>query len=188
MLLSKHYLNIYSTYGQSQQITNIICNYCKFIGDSEKCIICDATAGMGGNSISFCKKFKFVFSIEISSESVDYLYNNLKNCTNVCIIQDNCLDILKLIKCNIIFFDPPWGGKDYKLKSHIDLFINNINILDIIENMYNYVNIIALKAPLNYNEEKFKKSKWNIKRYNILKNDKINIFYYLYIFYKNKYL
>ena len=86
------------------------------------------------------------------------------------IINDNCLDILKIINYDVVFFDPPWGGPNYKFKKSVNLYINDINIYSIIDYLYNYKNvkIICLKAPSNF----FIRYdiNWNMKIYNIYKS------------------
>lgn len=178
MILSKDYLNIYTTSKQASQITYIIKKYC----DSKNCDICDATAGMGGNSIYFCQYFKNVICIDVSENTVCFLEKNLHNYKNKFIINDNCIDILKIITVDVLFFDPPWGGKEYKNIQNIDLYIDNINIIDIINTYYLYAKIISLKAPLNFNLNI--NTIWKYKVYKIYKNDKITLFYNLIIFYK----
>jgi len=113
------------------------------------------------------------------------LYHNLKEYDNKFIINENCLDILKIIRYDVIFFDPPWGGSNYKYKNNINLYLDNINIIDIINNLYYYKNLkfICLKAPFNFNQTF--KTIWNYKTYNIYKSDNITILF-KFIIYKRK--
>lgn len=178
MLLSKNYLNIYTTSSQALQINSIIK---KHISGISNLTICDATAGIGGNSIYFCKNFNYVICIDSNEEAIKYLEKNLQKYENKFIICHNCFDILKIIQFDILFLDPPWGGSSYKNFEKIDLFLNNVNVLDIIDYYYNYTNLIVLKAPINFN---IRKTKWNYTTHKIYKNDKINIFYYIFVFYK----
>jgi len=186
MLLTKNYLNIYTTSNQAVQINNIIKTY---INDNDNdnytnnMNICDATAGIGGNSIYFCKYFKNVTCIDNNEEAVKILEKNLEKYNNKYIICDNCFDILKIIKFDILFLDPPWGGSSYKNFEKIDLFLNNINVLDIIDYYYNYTNLIVLKAPINFYIFDTNR-KWKYIIHKIYKNDRINIFYNIIVFYK----
>ena len=175
MLLLEEYYNLYTSPKQSSQILYILKKYSK-----RNDIIIDATAGMGGNSIGFCKYYKFVYSIDILEECMKYLEYNLNDYNNKFIINNNCLDILKIIQGDIIFFDPPWGGKSYKNKITTQLKLNNIHIHDIVESLYKYFKIIAVKAPNNYiiNTSKY----WKIKYYDIKTINKI--IFKLIIYYK----
>ncbi len=122
-------------------------------------IITDATSGVGGNSISFSQKFKSVNSIEIEPTRYNYLVNNLKvyDINNVNTYNDNCINFLKQSYQDIIFFDPPWGGEDYKNKKKMRLKISNFEIeniiLDLIINNPNFTRFFVLKLPVNYDLE-----------------------------------
>ena len=170
MLISTDYITLYTYDFQAQQINDILKYYC-----NKNDIIIDANAGMGGNSFYFCKYFNFVYCIDNNEDALSYLEHNLREFDNKFLIYENCLDILKIINYNVIFFDPPWGGPKYKYKPTIDLFLNEININDIIENLYNNnsLKLIALKAPFNFNINF--DTKWKIRVHNILKNKKNEI-------------
>ena len=180
MLISDDYISLYTPNKQASQIVYILKKY-----TDKNWTIVDANAGMGGNSIYFCKHFKYVYCIEILKQAINYLEHNLKDYDNKFIINDSCLDILKIIKYDIVFFDPPWGGSNYKYKSNVNLFLDNININTIIDNLYTYKNIklVCLKAPYNFN---LCESKWPItKVHNIYKNDNQSILF-KFIIYKKK--
>ena len=114
----------------------------------------DATAGVGGNTISFGKNFKYVNSIEINNTRFKYLNNNIQvyGLSNINIYNEDCLNILYRLYSDIIFFDPPWGGKDYKLQNNLKLFISNRHIEDICLDIMlkQLTRLIVLKLPLNY--------------------------------------
>lgn len=116
--------------------------------------ITDATAGVGGNTISFGKNFKYVNSIEIDNNRFKYLTNNIQvyELLNVNVFNDNCLNILHRLYSDIIFIDPPWGGKDYKLKNNLRLFISNKHIEDVCLDIMikQLARLVVLKLPLNY--------------------------------------
>lgn len=123
--------------------------------------ITDATAGVGGNTLSFGKNFKYVNSIEIHKKRYKFLENNIKiyEFDNINTYNENCIDIIDLLYQDIIFIDPPWGGKDYKKKKNLRLSISEISIeqlcLDIVKNKLS--RMIVLKLPLNYDINYFKK-------------------------------
>ncbi len=94
------------------------------------------------------------------------------------------MKIEKIIKYDLIYFDPPWGGSDYKNTDNLNLYLNNINMNNIIESLYNYCNIIILKVPNNYNINH--KSLWKIHVNYIYKGDNKSISFKLIIFNKIK--
>lgn len=122
-------------------------------------VITDATAGVGGDTISFAKIFKEVISIEIDKERYNYLSNNVSayKFDNVILFNDDALKIIPQIeKHDIVFIDPPWGGKDYKKNNNLRLHINEIELEDCClsfldkEKNKSVPSFIVLKIPINY--------------------------------------
>ena len=133
----------------------------KFIYDQEgkqsnHFTIMDATAGMGGNTISFSKLFKKVISIEINHIHFQVLKNNVDaiGCQNVETYLDNFVHTLNKFPklCDIVFIDPPWGGRGYKNFRYFSLKLGKTPIqhtINLIHSLkYPYV---VLKAPYNLN-------------------------------------
>lgn len=120
--------------------------------------ITDATAGIGGNTISFAKIFKHVNGIEMDNTRASYLVHNLGiyDINNVTVYNDDCLNQLSLLDHDIVFFDPPWGGRDYKKHKKMRLTLSDVAIEDICNDLLNNrnhiknPNMIVLKLPLNY--------------------------------------
>lgn len=132
-------------------------------------IIIDAMACIGGNTISFSNYFKNIISIEINKNRFEILKNNL-NCykiNNVLLINDNCINKLN-IDYDIIFFDPPWGGPEYKLKKKINIKIDDYSLLDIINIIKNKNNkiLIYFKLPYNYDLDEFINLNYKITKIN----------------------
>lgn len=176
-IIPYEYKTIFSTENQAKQINNIIL---KFVDSS--CIITDATACIGGNSYFFARYFKFVNAVEINGSVFGTLENNMNSFTNKRLF--NCsYNLLKyILKQDVVFIDPPWGGSVYKTKKKIDLYLDDFNIIDIIDSLYNYTRIIALKVPNNYNRNRISCDFWNNRVFSINKNGKS--IYKLIIFYK----
>lgn len=179
MIISDDYISIYTSNFQASQMISILKKYC-----SNKYVIVDANAGMAGNSIYFCKFFNFVYCIDNCEKAINYLYHNLREYKNKYIINENCLDILKIINYDIIFFDPPWGGSKYKFKNSLNLYLQGIDINDIIEYFYSNKNlkIICLKAPCNFNINY--NTLWKIIKYPIYKSDNVSIYFNFIIYIK----
>ena len=180
MLISTDYITLYTANKQAQQILTILKKYCP-----KNYTILDANAGMGGNSVYFCKYFNFVYTVDISQDTITYLEHNLREFNNYSIIIENCLDVLKIVRYDIIFFDPPWGGSSYKYKKNVNLFINSVNINSIIQQLFFYKNvkIVCLKAPKNFNLINL--SFWVIDIYNIYKSDNKTILFKFIIYHKD---
>ena len=82
--------------------------------------------------------------------------------TNIKAYCDDCLNLIyKFEKQDIIFFDPPWGGSDYKDKKSIRLKLSDTYIEDICRKLLDKKEtactpkIIALKLPKNYDLKYF---------------------------------
>ena len=131
---------------EANQITNIIKNYKNNI----KTIV-DATAGIGGNTISFSKNFSKVYSIEMDKNRFNILENNINifNLNNVKLINGNCINYLDKIEADVWFFDPPWGGPEYKLSKKINIRIGSLSIKEIINKLNN--KLVVFKLPYNFN-------------------------------------
>jgi len=135
----------------------------KFISEPElnlnNIIVTDMTAGVGGNTISFGMHFKYVYAIELDSVRASYLKNNVDiyKLKNINIINNDSLKIIANIPDhNVIFIDPPWGGKNYKDYDNLKLTISNISLEQICREimdptiMKKVPEIIILKLPKNY--------------------------------------
>ena len=121
-------------------------------------VITDATANVGGNSISLYNHgIKNVNSVEIDKLTCDHLKHNLDvygyDTNNV--ICDDYLNVKNSLEQDCVFFDPPWGGKDYTNVKILDLYLDRTNIVDIIFDLFtdSKATLIVLKVPLNYNHQ-----------------------------------
>lgn len=127
--------------------------------------IIDATASVGGNVFLFSKYFNHVTAIEIDQNRFNMLNNNIKllQDNNLCnnnieTINDDFITYLNNnnINSDIIFFDPPWGGVNYKKYNNISLYLSDINMSIIIKkliekNKNNKLKYIIMKVPNNIN-------------------------------------
>jgi len=135
---------------KAQLISDIIKNE---FTESDNLIITDATANMGGNTINFAQNFKHVHSVEIIDLHCSILKNNLKEYNLLDKVTIHCgdyLDLMDTITQDIVFFDPPWGGKDYKKINNLNLYLDEINIIDICNSIIGQTKVIALKVPFNF--------------------------------------
>ena len=123
--------------------------------------IVDMTANVGGNTLSFCKYFNYVYSIEIDKETSDYLKNNLElyKFKNYEVFNMDSQHFNK--SADFYFYDPPWTGIFYKMKTNMSLYLGNKNIVDIMKPNF------CLKAPMNYNISELLEKFGNISIYKI---------------------
>jgi 16S rRNA G966 N2-methylase RsmD len=147
--------SIYSIthYKLADKISKDILEYCK----SAKTIT-DATANVGGNTISFSKHFKTVNSVEIDPMTCSALKKNIKtyNLKNVNVYCKSYLTILNDLTQDVIFIDPPWGGINYREKDNLMLYLGDAPIYDIINSLSCKV-CVALKCPSNFDFDTFEK-------------------------------
>tara|TARA_B100001287_G_C22603492_1_gene491569 strand:- start:92 stop:682 length:591 start_codon:yes stop_codon:yes gene_type:complete len=176
LIVPESVLGIYTTKSQAIQINKIIKMY-----SQPDYIITDSTACIGGNSYYFLKNFKRVNLVEPDFENFNILKINTNYQINTFNCSYNCLKFI--LRQDIVYFDPPWGGADYKSKKEIDLYLDNINVLDIINEIYNYTKIVALKVPNNFNIFSIENRFWKFNIHSIIKNKKC--IYKLIIFHKS---
>lgn len=159
-------------YTQAQHITGQLCKLCNLNKNS---IILDTCACVGGNIISFAQRFKQCICLEIDKSRYNLLVNNTKYFNNVISYNMDCLVYIKNIinalleekklkkennkiinvsknyKYDLVFIDPPWGGKEYKQNKIMSLYIDDININKFIELSLLLSKYVSLRIPFNYN-------------------------------------
>lgn len=125
----------------------------------KKLTIMEGTGGLGGNAISFCFAFKEVLIYEIDKDRFDMLNKNINNYifSNYKLYHKSCLDDLETNISDLYFFDPPWGGPEYKNEKNIRLKLGNISLLEITKkiNKINDKSFIIFKLPYNYDLSEF---------------------------------
>jgi hypothetical protein len=143
-----HYTYIYPTYNNPNIQKNI-----------NKITIIDGTAGMGGNVISFAKKFHHVIGVEYNKVHYEVCKNNVElfKYKNVEMYNDSLLnyykkyDIQKDGNQTIFFFDPPWGGSSYKKQKYVHLGIGGLHVTQFLNQLHEFgYKYIVLKAPRNF--------------------------------------
>ena len=139
-------ISIYSItpHKQAESINKILLEYI-----SEDAVITDMTACIGGNTILFCKAFKYVNAIEICKERYDFLEHNLAmyNLKNYKAYNVDCMKIIDNLQQDLIFIDAPWNGKSYKYKPIVNLFLSGKHIYNIVNSLKGKSKYIVLKVP-----------------------------------------
>lgn len=136
-------------------------------------IIVDLTGGVGGDSINFSKVFKQVISIESDYNRYLQLKNNIEvyNADNIiCINGDSTKLVDKIANYDVLYIDPPWGGRNYKKYDKLRLKFGDYDLETFILNCFNknkslseeikevkdekikitVPKVIVLKLPYNY--------------------------------------
>lgn len=123
----------------------------------KKLVITEMTAGVGGNVLNFARYFKYVNAIEIDTLRYNYLNKNIKiyGFDNVNCYNDDSLNLLIKkddISQDIIFFDPPWGGKYYKQYTNLRLTFGEETIENVCKILLQepHNKMIVMKLPNNY--------------------------------------
>jgi hypothetical protein len=84
---------------------------------------------------------------------------NVYNLTNIELINDNCLSFLSveslMNNSDVFFFDPPWGGPDYKNHNKVTIKLGDMDLSEVIDKIRAYNRPIFLKLPFNYELNKF---------------------------------
>jgi 16S rRNA G966 N2-methylase RsmD len=144
---------------EAKRIADIIAKHAGHHKDVKASVLVDATGGVGGDTITLSTQFGSVISIEIDTDRYSLLKHNVNEykSTNVTTINGDSLIIIpKLSDVDVIYADPPWGGKDYKIKENLRLTLGSTEIEKFILDCFNpeimatIPKLIALKMPKNY--------------------------------------
>jgi hypothetical protein len=124
--------------------------------------IIDCNANIGGNTIPYAYYFDNVIAVEFIKEEFLRLLNNIirYKFNNVLVIHSDIVEYLsKNLDCvkysSCLFFDPPWGGRNYKTIPSLELYFLSPNGKQL--NVVEYINsldtnaLIILKCPENTN-------------------------------------
>lgn len=159
----------------SERIANIIKSYF-----DSNIVVTDATSNMGGVVMKLSDYFK-VNAVEINNKHFEILKNNVNNYGSKHKVNFYCndyLDIIDELKQDVVFFDPPWGGTDYRKEKNIDLKLDNISISKIVEYILEnkLAKLIVVRVPINYKIRKLVKLVEKSDIYSFYKDNKINYF------------
>jgi len=116
---------------KSKIITNLIL---KHIINTD-ITITDAMACIGGDTLSFSKTFSKVNAIEFDKLRFEYLKHNMKifNRTNITFYNEDYFELVKKLKQDVIYLDPPWGGVDYKNSVKLKIVIGSFFLLPVVK-------------------------------------------------------
>lgn len=138
--------------------------------------IMDGTANVGGDTIRFAMNFNKVISVELDKENYDVLVNNVNvyresknsaygfdNPDKIITINDDITKVYNDLQIftDVLYLDPPWGGKGYKdfEEEEMVIFLSNLSLTRFIGNVLmspSRPKYIFLKLPINYNIKSLK--------------------------------
>lgn len=124
----------------------------------------DVTACIGGDTINMSMLFKHVYAIELNKSNFEVLQNNISvyGFKNVTLFNEDSTKYFNWY-ADVVYVDPPWGGKSYRSHKDLDLFLSDKRLdlwLEEILLRRNRPSFFILKLPSNY----------NFKRLNFLSN------------------
>lgn len=127
----------------------------RIVGDLKTKTITDATGCVGGDTIQFGIRCRFVNSIELNEDNFKVLQNNVEvyDLENVTIHHGDSTKVFNW-KSDILFVDPPWGGPAYRDNQTLELYLSNRRLDEWLEEVLLKKirpNYIFLKLPSNYN-------------------------------------
>lgn len=127
--------------------------------------VTDAMAGAGGNTIAFIDTFRFTNAIELQNSVFRMLQGNVRmvfrgagaskgtDCSHrYKLYNGNALSVVPSLEQDIVFLDPPWGGKHYSHRfDGVSLFVDKEPLGDFCRNrIHKETKWLAIKAPRNF--------------------------------------
>ena len=170
---------MYSVSGKegSKFVTKIILKNMK---KNKKITVTDCTGNNGSETLMFAKYFAKVNSIEIDDVNYQVLKNNIDvyQYKNINLIKGNSIIELHNLEQDVIVIDAPWGGHDYKTKTQLKLYLDNLELSDIFNQFKKKAQLFILKVPINYdiNSLLLVTMSYKIKIYSFKKNERIKYF------------
>ena len=119
------------------------------------CTITDATANIGGDTLSFALHFEKVNAVEIDSLNFEALQSNIRAffVKNVSLVCDDYTKIYNSLKQDVVYIDAPWGGEYYEASKSLDLYLGKYSLSKLVKRIK--CNYVFLKVPKNYNFTEF---------------------------------
>ncbi len=127
--------------------------------DLKDMTITDATAGMGGNTIQFARRFKHVNAVEINSTNMVALKNNVSVYgfdPAITFYEEDYTKIMLQLHQDVVFMDPPWKGLDYRDSASMPLDLSGIQVYDIVNQLHGSCSMVVIKVPTNFAVDEFR--------------------------------
>ena len=130
----------------------------KYVGKNAHVV--DATSAVGGNTITFAKTFDSVTAIELNMTRFEYLKHNMEVLglsDKINFLQGSSVDLIPNVvgESDAIFYDPPWGGTNYKETDKLRLELGGKPFVEVCNEASNYTKYIVCKLPVNFDLDDF---------------------------------
>jgi predicted RNA methylase len=114
-------------------------------------VVTDATAGAGGNTISFARHFSHVYAFEIDATRAKYLSHNVA-CTcepdRVTVLHGDYTLAHGCVRQDLVFLDPPWGGEGYRRHDSLQLSLSGTDLAAVCRPLA--ARFVAIKTPFDF--------------------------------------
>lgn len=125
-------------------------------------LIIDATAHIGCDAINLARTYPEakIIAVEKDAKTFALLNENIKilTLTNIETVNADALEYLSRIpgagEADIVYFDPPWGGRDYRSQTNLMLELSGKPIWEVINGTK--AKYVVLKAPNNFDINTFR--------------------------------
>lgn len=149
-------VSLYSVTDQST--AHRIALFCRSLaGITSASTITDGTACIGGNTIAFARAFARVHAVEYDEPRYQMLRHNvnlLLDTDTVNRVRVRCGDyteVFSQLSQDLVFLDPPWGGKAYKHQSAVDLTLGEWPLSRLCQELRGRCSHVVIKVPTNFN-------------------------------------
>ena len=123
-------------------------------------IYVDGTSNVGGNVLPVIPIVKKLIAVEIDKTTSQLLRHNINemytNAKNVTVLNQDFVDFdFKKHSPDILFIDPPWGGKNYKELKDKEMYLSGKAMSKLLINIWaKYPDLIILRVPTKYPTKK----------------------------------
>lgn len=115
--------------------------------------VTDGTSCIGGNTIEFARAFAHVHAVELDAARAGMLTRNLALLALSDTVTVHCRDYCQVhttLTQDVVFLDPPWGGKRYKQLEQIRLTMSDTDVGDLCAAVLRHTAHVVVKVPANF--------------------------------------
>ena len=120
--------------------------------------VTDATACIGGNTLEFARAFAHVHAVELEPVRASMLRHNLawlQLDKSVTVHEADYCDLQATLCQDVVFLDPPWGGKRYKQQERVRLYLSDRDVGDLCGAILLHTAHVVVKVPCNFDVRHF---------------------------------
>lgn len=127
-------------------------------GVTKASTVTDATACIGGNTMEFARIFAHVHAVELDSVRASMLRHNLALLQldmGVTVHEADYCQLQTTLRQDVVFLDPPWGGKRYKQQERVRLYLSDRDVGDLCGAILLHTPHVVVKVPCNFDVKHF---------------------------------